>query len=121
MAPDTQLTIAVGVAVFTSIGWLISIIGAVLKGREWVEDQVIKAIKSADGRAAVLEVTRDRFDRIEEKIDSLAKSVQQVGENLGGQIIQMSTKIDSGLERLSRDAHDLDKRLFSIEERTPKP
>jgi len=120
MNSETQLTIAVGVAVFTSIGWLVSIIGAVLKGREWVEAQVIKAIKSSDGRSAVLEVTRDRFDRIEEKIDSLAKTVQQLGEHLGGQIIQMSTKIDTGMERLNRDAHDLDKRLFSLEEKAPR-
>ncbi len=108
--------IVVGFAVFTALGWLIGIAAYVLKGKAWIEDTALRTLKSAEGRAAVLDIVTDHNDRIEEKLAALSKSIDQLGSRLEGRIDQMSAKLEGRLDRLDRDAHDLDVRMALVEE-----
>ena len=110
------IAIAVGFAVFTALGWLIGIAAYALKGKAWVEETALRTIKSAEGRAAVLDIVTDHNDRIEEKLGALSKAIDQLGSRLEGRIDQMSAKLETRLDRLDKDAHDLDLRVALVEE-----
>jgi flagellar capping protein FliD len=110
------IVIAVGFAVFTALGWLIGIAAYALKGKAWVEETALRTIKSAEGRAAVLDIVTDHNDRIEEKLATLSKAIDQLGSRLESRIDQMSAKLEGRLDRLDKDAHDLDVRMALVED-----
>jgi hypothetical protein len=115
MSPETQLSVAIGTAVFTSLGWALSVAVAALKGKAWIEDTALRTIKSAEGRAAVLEITNDRHASIDLKLDSMARALEMLATRLEGRIDQMGAKLEAKLDRLDRDTHSLDKRLAVLE------
>lgn len=120
MAPDAQLSVAVGVAVATCLGWLISVAVAVVRGKDWLEAIALRVLKSAEGRAAVLEITSDQHEQIDDRLEKLTKAVEVMGARLEGRIEQMGNKIDSRLDRLDTDSRNLDKRLFVVEDKVSK-
>lgn len=97
--------------------WGISFIATVLKGRDLVEKIALNALKSAEGREAVLSITGEKHDRIEEKLDTLAKTVDSLATRLEGRIDQMGAKLEARLEKLDASAHEMDLRLTRVEER----
>lgn len=117
MGNDTQLSVAVGVAVATCLGWLVSTAVAVVKGKDWLEDIALRVLKSAEGRSAVLAITSDQNNHLDQRLDQLTRAVDLLGARLEGRMEQMSQKMDTRLERLDNDARGLDKRLFVIEDK----
>lgn len=117
MGNDTQLSVAVGVAVATCLGWLVSTAVAVVKGKDWLEDIALRVLKSAEGRSAVLAITSDQNNHLDQRLDQLTRAVDLLGARLEGRMEQMSQKMDTRLERLDTDARGLDKRLFVIEDK----
>lgn len=117
MGNETQLSVAVGVAVATCLGWLVSTAVAVVKGKDWLEDIALRVLKSAEGRSAVLAITSDQSNHLDQRLDQLTRAVDLLGARLEGRMEQMSQKMDTRLERLDTDARNLDKRLFVIEDK----
>ena len=117
MGVDTQLSVAVGVAVATCLGWLVSTAVAVVKGKDWLEDIALRVLRSAEGRSAVLAITSDQNNHLDQRLDQLTRAVDLLGARLEGRMEQMSQKMDARLERLDTDARSLDKRLFVIEDK----
>ena len=115
MGGEPQVSIAVGVALATLLGWLASVAVAVVKGKDWLEEVALRTLRSAEGRAAVLEITSDHNDRLEEKLEAITRAVDGLGARLEGRMDAMSSKIEARLERLDGDSRALDKRLFLIE------
>jgi hypothetical protein len=118
MQPDAQMSVAVGIAVASCLGWLVSTAVAVVKGKDWLEEIALRVIKSAEGRAAVLGITQEHSDRLDEKFEALTRAVDTLGARLEGRMEAMSNKIEGKLERLDTDARNLDRRLYSIEQGT---
>lgn len=118
MQADAQLSMAIGIAVVTCLGWLVSVAVTVVKGKEWLEDIALRVIKSAEGRAAVLGITQDHSKRLDEKFETLTRAVDGLAARLEGRMDAMSAKIEGKLERLDADTRNLDRRLYSIEEKT---
>lgn len=114
-SPDPQLSMAVGAALMAVIGWIVSISMMVLKGKEFVEVTALRVLRSAEGRAAVLEITGDKHANIEEKIDALGRSVERLVSRLEERLEQMERRLDAKLERLDGDARNLDRRLSVVE------
>jgi len=117
MVNETQLSVAVGVAVATCLGWIVSTAVAVVKGKDWLEDIALRVLKSAEGRSAVLAITSDQNNHLDQRLDQLTRAVDLLGARLEGRIEQMSQKMDTRLERLDTDARDIDKRLFVVEDK----
>lgn len=116
MMTDPQVSMAVGVALATLLGWLASVAIAVVKGKDWLEEIALRTLKSAEGRHAVLDITRDHHDALDEKLERIARAVDGMGARIEGRMDAMSQKLESRLDRLDGDARLLDKRLFVIEE-----
>lgn len=116
MTPDAQLSLAIGAAVFTGLGWIVSVAVAAIKSKDWVEDVALRVIKSAEGRKAVLEATTEKHDRVEEKLDALSKSVAGLGTRLETQMTAMFSRLEAAISRLDKDARDLEIRLAVIED-----
>lgn len=117
MGVDTQLSVAVGVAVATCLGWLVSTAVAVVKGKDWLEDIALRVLRSAEGRSAVLAITSDQNSHVDQRLDQLTRAVDLLGARLEGRMEAISQKMDTRLERLDNDARNLDKRLFVIEDK----
>jgi len=117
MGVDTQLSVAVGIAVATCLGWLVSTAVAVVKGKDWLEDIALRVLKSAEGRSAVLAITSDQNSHVDQRLDQLTRAVDLLGARLEGRMEAISQKMDTRLERLDTDARSLDKRLFVIEDK----
>ena len=99
------------------IAWGVSAITTVLKGRDLVEKIALSALKSADGREAVLSITGEKHDRIEEKLDALTKTVDALATRLEGRIDQMGAKLEARHEKIDASAHEMDVRLTKVETR----
>ena len=112
---DMTLSVAVGVAVATSLGWLVSIATMVIKGKDWVESTALRVIESAEGRDAVLRIVADKNDRIESQLEAMTKSLDGMAARLEARIDAMSSKLETRLDRLDKDAHGLDKRMSLLE------
>ena len=117
MGNETQLSVAVGVAVATCFGWLVSTAVAVVKGKDWLEDIALRVLKSSEGRSAVLAITSDQNNHLDQRLDQLTRAVDLLGARLEGRIDQMSMKMDARLERLDADTRGIDKRLFVVEDK----
>ena len=117
MGVDTQLSVAVGVAVATCLGWLVSTAVAVVKGKDWLEDIALRILRSAEGRSAVLAITSDQNSHVDQRLDQLTRAVDLLGARLEGRMEAISQKMDTRLERLDTDARNLDKRMFGIEDK----
>jgi len=117
MGNETQLSVAVGVAVATCLGWLVSTAVAVVKGKDWLEDIALRVLKRAEGRSAVLAITSDQNNHLDQRLDQLTRAVDLLGARLEGRIDQMSMKMDARLERLDADTRGIDKRLFVVEDK----
>lgn len=115
MQPDAQMSVAVGIAVASCLGWLVSTAVAVVKGKDWLEEIALRVIKSAEGRAAVLGITQEHNNRLDEKFEALTRAVDTLGARLEGRMEAMGSKIEGKLERLDADARNLDRRLYSME------
>jgi len=115
MQPDAQMSMAVGIAVASCLGWLVSTAVAVVKGKDWLEEIALRVIKSAEGRAAVLGITQEHSNRLDEKFEALTRAVDTLGARLEGRMEAMGSKIEGKLERLDADARNLDRRLYSME------
>lgn len=118
MHPEAQMSVAVGVAVATCLGWIVSVAVAVVKGKEWLEEIALRVIKSAEGRAAVLGITQEHSNRLDEKFETLTRAVDALAARLEGRMEAMGAKIEGKLERLDTDARNLDRRLYSMEEKS---
>jgi hypothetical protein len=117
MPSESQLSVAVGIAVVTCLGWIVSVAVAVVKGKEWLEEIALRVIKSAEGRAAVLGITQEHSERLDEKFEALTRAVDLLGARLEGRMEAMGNKIEGKLERLDADTRNLDRRLYSMEEK----
>lgn len=115
MGGEAQVSVAVGIALATCLGWLMSIAIAVVRGKDWLEEVALRTLRSAEGRAAVLDITSDHNDRLDEKLEAITRAVDGLGARLEGRMDAMSNKIEARLERLDSDSRALDKRLFLIE------
>lgn len=93
---------------------------AVVKGKDWLEDIALRVLRSAEGRSAVLEITDDQREQLDDRLEKLTRAVEVLGSRLEGRIEQMGNKIDSRLDRLDTDSRNLDKRLFVIEDKVSK-
>lgn len=112
---DVTLSVAVGVAVATSLGWLVSIATLVIKGKDWVESTALRVIQSSEGRDAVLHIISDRNDRVEEQLSAMTRSIEALTQRLESRIDAMTGKLEGRLDRLDKDAHGLDKRMSVLE------
>lgn len=92
-----------------------SIIVAVLKARDWVESVSLSALRSGAGRAAVSEVVQERHSRVEDKMDALAKSLENMADRLETRIDALATRMETRIDRLDKDTHSIDVRLSVIE------
>jgi GTP-dependent phosphoenolpyruvate carboxykinase len=92
-------------------GWGVSVVVGVLKARDWVEGVALAAVKSAEGRAAVLEATTDKHSRVEDKLDVLAKRLEEVVSRIDG----LSRKVEERMDRLDREVNSMTVRVAVLE------
>lgn len=104
-------------SVFGVLAWLVTIVVAVLRGREMVAKMALAAIGSLEGRAVVLAITSDKHGRIEEKLDTLVRTLDGMALRLEGRIDQMTAKIETQLTRLDADTREMEVRLAVLEQR----
>lgn len=104
-------------AVVGVLAWLGTIVVAVLRGRELVAKMALSAIGSLEGRSVVLAITSDKHGRIEEKLDTLVRSLDGMAVRLEGRIDQMTSKIETQLTRLDADTREMEVRLAVLEQR----
>lgn len=105
------------IATVAILGWLGTVVFAVLKGRDLVAKMALEAVGSIEGRTVVHAIVTEKYGRIEEKLDSLASSVAGMGQRLEGRIDAMSNKLEAQLARLDADARDVEVRLALIEDK----
>ena len=104
-------------AVVAILGWLATVAFAVLKGRDLVAKITLEAVGGIEGRAIVHAIVNEKYGRIEEKLDTLATSVNGMAQRLEGRIDAMSNKLEAQLARLDADARDVEVRLALIEDK----
>ena len=102
---DAQLLAIVGV-----ITWLVSVILAVIKGRQWIEETALAALKSEAGREAVMKMSRDHLDL---KLDGIS---DKIGE-LSSRINTMGNKIERRLDKFDADMQAMNVRVTLLEQR----
>lgn len=102
---DAQLLAVVGV-----VTWLISMVAAMVKGRQWVEETALAALKSEAGREAVMKMSRDHLDV---KLDGIS---EKIGE-LSARINTMSNKIERRLDKFDADMQAINVRVTLLEQR----
>ncbi len=105
---DAQLLAVVGV-----VTWLISMVAALIKGRQWVEETALAALKSEAGREAVMKMSRDHLDA---KLDGI---VEKIGV-LSSRIDTMSNKIERRLDKFDADMQAINVRVTLLEQRDHK-
>lgn len=83
--------------------------GAVLKGQQWAESQALRALSSEKGRAIVMKMVRDhldlQFDTVTKSLESLVKTVDQMG-----------AKIERRLDKLDTDMQNINVRVTLLEQ-----
>lgn len=114
---DSQIIIVI--TVVNLLAWLLTFAAGVLKARDWVEAVALSALKSGSGRSIVTESVQERHSRLEDKMDSLTKSLEVVADRLEKRIDALATRMESRLDRLDKDTHAIDVRLSVIESSKP--
>lgn len=94
------------VATVAILGWLGTVVFAVLKGRDLVAKMALEAVGSIEGRSVVLGIVSDKQSRIEEKLDALTHSVNG-----------MTTELRTQMHQMSNEVRDLTVRIAIIEDR----
>lgn len=88
-----------------------SIVVAVLKARDWVEGVALAALKSGAGRAVIAEATQDKYSRVEDKLDTLARRLEEVVARIDG----LSRKVEERMDRLDREVNGMAIRVAVLE------
>jgi|GEM_PF-3617043 hypothetical protein len=88
-----------------------SIVVAVLKARDWVEGVALAALKSGAGRAVIAEATQDKYSRVEDKLDTLARRLEEVVARIDG----LSRKVEERMDRLDREVNSMTVRVAVLE------
>lgn len=111
MTEDTSTALMIAMA--SGASWLISLIVAVIKGRDWIEKTALAALKSEAGRSAVMKMNRDHLDV---KLDAIAERINE----LSGRINGVGNKIERRLDKLDADMQAMHVRVSLLEQRQPE-
>lgn len=103
------------IALTSLTAWLASFAVGVIKAREWVEGVALTAMRSGEGREIVHSILSEKHTTIEDKLDTLTANLETVADRLEMHIEVLSQRMESKLDRLHKDTHDLDVRLSVIE------
>lgn len=102
---DAQLLALVGL-----LTWVMTLVVGVVKGRQWIEETALAALKSEAGREAIMKMNRDHLDV---KLDAIA---DRMGE-LGSRIDTMSNKLERRLDKFDADMQAINVRVTLLEQR----
>ena len=103
-------SLATMIALASGASWLLTLIVAVIKGRDWIESTALAALKSEAGRSAVMKMNRDHLDV---KLDAISERIGELGTRING----MSNKLERRLDKLDADMQAINIRVTVLEQR----
>lgn len=112
--PSADSSTATIIALASGASWLVSLIFAVIKGRDWIEKTALAALKSEAGRKAVMGMSRDHLDL---KLDGISERISSLGTTIN----TMSNKLERRLDKLDADMQAMHVRVSLLEQRTNQP
>lgn len=110
--PTSTDSTALMIAMASGASWLISLIFAVIKGRDWIERTALAALKSESGRKAVMAMNKDHLDV---KLDTITDRISALGTTINS----MSNKLERRLDKLDADMQAMHVRVTLLEQRGP--
>lgn len=110
--PSSDTSTALMIAMASGASWLVSLIFAVIKGRDWIERTALAALKSEAGRKAVMAMNRDHLDV---KLDGITERIGALGSTIN----TMGNKLERRLDKLDADMQAMHVRVTLLEQRHP--
>jgi len=110
-----SLTWPVVVGLCSLIGAVAAFMAATFRVRAWVTETALEAIESREGRSTVASIAAERQVRIEDKLDSLAKSVSEMVPRLESRLDSLQAQVTQQISKLDAETRQLEIRLARIE------
>lgn len=105
-----EITPALFFGVVGALTSLATLLSWILKGQDYVEAVTLRAMRSEDGRDAILRVTKDHIDA---KLDALSKAVETVGRR----VEDVGSKLERRLDKHDSEAQTMNVRVTLLEKR----
>lgn len=103
------------VAICTIVSAVASFVVSTMRVKAWLAKTVLETMESRAGRDSIASVAAERQVRIEDKLDTLARGVKDMGGQLASRIDVMQTQMTAQIAKLDAETRQLEIRLVRIE------